>query len=440
MFLLRSFLRMKLKRNNWSNGFILIGAVMFVFFSCKKDNEPEIPILSTAEVTEILQTTAVSGGSISDNGGAAVTLRGVCWSTNQNPTINDNKTSDGSGEGNYISNLSGLESNTTYYVRAYATNTAGTAYGNVIFFTTQKQIELPTLITAEVVQITQSTAISGGNISHDGGEPIAVRGVVWGTTPNPDITNNEGYTNDGTGIGEFSSTITGLTPKTQYFVRAYASNSAGTAYGQQVIFSTEDDDGGNGHETLVVEVLNPVTGRIWMDRNLGASRAATSSTDEEAFGHLYQWGRGTDGHQLRASSTTDALSSSNTPGHDKFIVVESQPYDWRNPQNGNLWQGADGINNPCPCGFRLPTITEWMTERQSWSTNNAEGAYNSPLKLLMGGRRTNSGEITMVESIGNYWASNVNFGNSRYLTFDNTAAGMNSFSRAFGLSVRCIKD
>ena len=116
---------------------------MFLFFasSCDKEDDDNnaqenLPVLSTDEVTEITGTTATSGGNITDDGGATVTLRGVCWSTNEKPIIDDNKTEDGTGAGSFTSSISGLEPSTTYYVRAYASNNAGTGYGSAMSFTT----------------------------------------------------------------------------------------------------------------------------------------------------------------------------------------------------------------------------------------------------------------------------------------------------------------
>ena len=163
-------------------------------------------------------------------------------------------------------------------------------------------------------------------------------------------------------------------------------------------------------------VTNPNTGEIWMDRNLGATQVATSSTDAAAYGDLYQWGRAADGHQIRTSGTTSTLASSDSPGHGNFITVSSSPYDWRNPQNDNLWQGVSGTNNPCPSGYRLPTQAEWNTERTSWSSNNAAGAFASPLKLPVAGSRSGSnGTLSKVGSFGYYWSSTVDGTNASYL-------------------------
>src|SRR5574344_1825530 len=188
-------------------------------------------------------------------------------------------------------------------------------------------------------------------------------------------------------------------------------------------------------------VTNPTTGEIWMDRNLGASQVATSSTDAAAYGDLYQWGRAADGHESPTSGTTSTLATSDTPGHGNFITNGSSPYDWRNPQNDNLWQGVSGTNNPCPSGYRLPTEAEWETERTSWSSNNAAGAFTSPLKLPVAGYRSKSnGTLLDVGSSGNYWSSSVDGTYARNLYFYSSYALMYSYYRAYGFSVRCLKD
>lgn len=191
-------------------------------------------------------------------------------------------------------------------------------------------------------------------------------------------------------------------------------------------------------------VLNPVTGKIWMDRNLGASQVATSSTDAAAFGDLYQWGRGTDGHQNRLSVVTTSVSNSDSPGNGDFIANPATPFDWRVPQNSTLWNGATNVNNPCPSGFRLPTESEWEQERATWATNNAAGAFGSPLKLTIGGMRAfGDGAFNGVGVNGNYWSSTLSneAGGiySRFLYFKNTGYVISSH-RATANSVRCIKD
>jgi uncharacterized protein (TIGR02145 family) len=199
--------------------------------------------------------------------------------------------------------------------------------------------------------------------------------------------------------------------------------------------------------TVIVNVTNPATGKIWMDRNLGATQVATSSTDANSYGDLYQWGRRSDGHQCRTSPNTTTLSTVDLPANGNFIVAPTSPFDWRSPQNNNLWQGVNGFNNPCPTGYRLPTETELEAERLSWSSNNnTAGAFASPLKLPMAGRRNASnGLLDGVGSFGQYWSSTVIVSgtistNARYLYFFSSNAAMVIGNRAYGFSVRCLKN
>ena len=405
-------------------------------------------VASTTTVTNITATTASSGGNISSDGGAAITARGVVWSTTTNPTISNFKTTNAGTTGSFTSSLTGLTAGTLYYVRAYATNNSGTAYGSQITFTTQSPPTLAATTAATIV--TETTATSGGNVTSDGGSAIIARGVVWSTTTNPTITNSK--TTDAGTTGTYASTLTGLTGNTLYYVRAYATNSIGTTYGTQISFTTQQ---GN---TVVTG-----TGKTWQNKNLGATQVATSQFDANALGDLYQWGRGTDGHEKRTSSTTVVQSSGNVPGNAFFIRGGSSgnfdnPYDWRVTPNNNLWQGVSGINNPCPAGFRIPTQSEWEAEIATWATRNAEGAFASPLKLTIGGDRDSQmGSIsnvatTSINGIGFYWSSNNSTsapGVSMSLQLrpkqpNNSAdvgqAVMTAYARANGNSVRCIQN
>lgn len=191
-------------------------------------------LITTSNVTS--NSLSVSSQITDEGGGAgAVTQRGVCWSTNTNPTITDSKTADGTGGGIYVSSVTGLLQGTLYYLRAYATNSAGTSYSVQTSFTTRSS--LPTVTTNDPIKdITKSTATAGGNVTSNGGSPITSRGVCWDTKTKPTISNTR--TSETPGTGAFTSTITGLVQLTTYYVRAYATNSQGTEYGNEVSFQT----------------------------------------------------------------------------------------------------------------------------------------------------------------------------------------------------------
>jgi lysophospholipase L1-like esterase len=196
---------------------------------------------TTLSVTGILSTTATGGGGvITSDGNSLVTAKGVCWNltgTPTSPTTGDPKTNDGTGTGAFTSNITGLIPGLTYFVRSYATNSAGTSYGNEVSFTTQAGATPPLVSTAAVTAITTSSAASGGNVSTDGGSPLTARGVCWNTSGNP--TELDSHTDNGVDTGPFTSSITGLASSTVYHLRAYATNIAGTGYGSEIIFTTK---------------------------------------------------------------------------------------------------------------------------------------------------------------------------------------------------------
>ena len=209
-----------------------------VSFTTLQENVVVKPMVTTLEIAGLSQTTAVAGGNVTSDGGAEVTARGVCWSTSQEPTVEGEHTTDGAGTGEYQSNLSGLTANTTYYVRAYATNIEGTAYGEEISFTTLEEhiVVEPTVVTVSVSEVTETTAVTGGNVTSDGGGEVSARGVCWSTSQEPTVEGS--HTTDGTGTGEFVSNLTDLNDNTTYYVRAYATNEQGTSYGEQMSFTT----------------------------------------------------------------------------------------------------------------------------------------------------------------------------------------------------------
>ena len=193
-------------------------------------------------------------------------------------------------------------------------------------------------------------------------------------------------------------------------------------------------------ETVTYGVVVGANCTCWLDRNLGASQVATAINDSESFGDLFQWGRGDDGHQNRDSDTTSTLSSLDQPETSSFILAASlSAIDWRSPQNDNLWQGVNGINNPCPSGFRLPTMDEWTAERQV-GIGNAADAFSSPLMLPASGFRESSVGNVSFATLGYYWSSSVSGTGVRYFYFDETTSILTVGLRGTGYAVRCIKD
>lgn len=257
----------------------------------------DLPQLTTSGAVDIATTSAGLGGNVLDQGAAPVTERGVCWSQNSNPTIFDFSASSGSGLGSFTVTLSGLDPSTTYYARAYATNAAGTAYGNQVTFQTLSMGgNLPTVITTPISEITGTTAVVGGTVTADGGETIISRGICWNTSPNPTTANN--ILANGLGLGQFSATLTALQNGTTYYVRAYATNINGTSYGEQVVFITPVlaqvitgplSDIGTFSVTCGGNITNdggaPVTERgiIWSVNNVGVSQYIPNGSGSGIF-------------------------------------------------------------------------------------------------------------------------------------------------------------
>ena len=209
---------------------------VIIFFACTKQPiVPKIPTLITTNANSITPASANTGGNITSDGGAAVTQRGVCFNKASSPTIADSVTNDGAGMGTFTSRLSVLSSNTKYFVRAFATNKAGTAYGNEISFTTLLIKTIPQISTLSILAITDSSAEVASSILSDGGAPITKRGVYWSNTS----TTYDSMTNNGTGPGNFTANLLRLKASTTYYVRAYATNSVGTGFGQVLQFTTQ---------------------------------------------------------------------------------------------------------------------------------------------------------------------------------------------------------
>lgn len=396
--------------------------------------------ISTSMITNISTTTATSGGSISFGGGSVVIAKGVVWSTNVTPTIAlATKTNDGTGTGQHISSIASLIPNTIYYIRAYATNSSGTAYGNEITFTT-----LPVITTNAVANIETTKATSGGSIRADGGAPIILRGVVWSTNTKPSIELTT-KTTDGTGTGSFTSLMSTLTPNTTYYLRAYTSNSSGTTYGNEITFKsafpyaytqgqTLTDIDGNAYPTIKTNCNN----KIWMQSNLNVSRFRNGDiipqvTNVSSFENV-----GGPAWCYYGNLTANGLVYGKL--YNLPAVRDSRglaPEGWHISTNIEWGELSNCLGGGDVSGSKLKQagIQLWASPN---AATNSSGFTALPGGICDKGCRDMSGR-------GYFWTPNDDSGSPGVFiiinNFDPNVYGVNSDSYGrLGLSVRCVKD
>jgi uncharacterized protein (TIGR02145 family) len=496
-----------------------------ILYSCKKE---EVPALSTSQINNITTTSAVGGGIITSEGSGAVLNRGVCWSTGTNPTIEDAKTTDGPGTGSFTSNISGLNEGSVYYVRAYATNNAGTGYGSMVTFSTlgqtaaasavaatnitatsatlngkvnanylsavvtfeygittsygqtitvgqnpvtgsaltdvnaaitgltpgtvyhfrlkmvnslgtsysddvtfvTVQMVIPSVSTAPVTSVVITTAVSGGNVTSDGGGEITARGVCYNTVGNP--TESDQHTSDGKGLGSFTSDLSGLSDSTTYFLRAYAINSAGTGYGNEISFTTYKSNAITDIEGNYYNIVKIGT-QAWMAENLKTTKFNDGSsipvvTDSTLTSQGYSW-------------YNDDISNKATFG---------ALYNWYAASSGTL----------CPIGWHVPSNTEW---HQLVSSLDPGSLLILDESLTAGGKMketglvhwltpnsgaTNSSGFTALPNepmgpFGYFWSTTeVDVSNAwtRELNYGNSEIRIIAIPKNIVFSVRCVKD
>ena len=533
--------------------------------------EVALPVVEFTSCSDVTSSSAVVFGKVTDHGGETVSETGFLYGTTPvlDPSAASRVKSAYSGD-SFSFTLSGLTRAQNYYVQPFATNSKGTSYGDVTMFTTLPS--LPIVTTNDVTAITDNSAMSGGVVADDGGGEILSKGVVWSRSQNPTVENSF-KTDEGSGTGSFTSYLTALTPGRTYYVRAYAANAVGTAYGVQQEFKTTgeapfetmdpancfivSDSGtyafepvkGNSSESvgtvaatevlwesfgtsetpsvgsliaavsiesgyIVFEVPSPFkdgnaviaakdasgtilwSWHIWltdepegqvyynnagtmMDRNLGATSATPG--DVGALGLLYQWGRkdpflgsSSISEEISAKSTLtwpSKVSSNSTNGTIKyatehpttFITDNSNNYDWYYTGSSSIddtrWQSDKTIYDPCPVGWRVPDGGDngvWSNALASSSlyygtydkTNegmNFSGKFGSASTIwypASGSRNYDVGALSLVGYYGYYWSVTL-FGYNAYsLYFDNNGYVYPTYyyNRALGFSVRCFKE
>jgi uncharacterized protein (TIGR02145 family) len=414
----------------------LFAFAILLIVSCKKAS---LPGVKTGTVNRIVQTSAYASGQVESDGNAHVTARGVCWDIVTDPTIDKNKMSDTiGGVGSFTCHITGLTPNTVYYLRAFATNSEGTAYGDPISFTTIP-VALPTLTTTGLKSVTLTTAAGGGNISNDGGTPVIARGICWNTTGSPTIADKQ--TSDGSGTGLFSSTLTDLTIGTTYFVRSYATNSLGTAFGNEVEFIQNEpilDQDGNAYRVVTIGT------QIWFGENLKTTIL-------------------NNGLAIQYISGGNDWANSKTPAYCWFNNDEAgfksqygALYNWYAVNTGKL----------CPAGWHVPDINEFtilitylggesiaggkLKEAgiTNWAYPNLGATNGSGFTALPGGGRYNIYSEPGVFSDLGYgcyiWSATETtdgfYASSYDMVFNKDVITKNEYDKLDGGAVRCIKD
>ncbi len=398
-----------------------------------------LPIVSTLNISNITINSSLCAGSVTDDGNGLVTDKGICWGNTENPTLENNLgfTNEGSGLGSFTSELANLNDGTLYYVKAYAKNQKGTAYGDALSFTTLV-LSIPTVHTSPVTNITQNSAISGGNIIDDGNSTVVGLGVCWNTTGNPTLENNDGFTIDTLGWNDiFVSYISGLSENTYYYVCSYAINVKGTAYGQVEIFAAQDPPCGQFTVEYAGKVYNTVliVNQCWLKENLNIGT------------------RIDDSQEMIDNSVIEKYCPAAKDNCDTYGGL----YQWDEMMQYVLEEGAQGI---CPDGWHIPTDLEWTvlmnflggadlaggkkkeTGYEHWAEPNTGATNSSGFTALPGGRRDDSGAAEAGLN-AYFWSSSSTDGTHaeyRRISYSMAQEFQADIGKSLGASVRCIKD
>ncbi|MDD3875311.1 MAG: fibrobacter succinogenes major paralogous domain-containing protein [Bacteroidales bacterium] len=409
-----------------------------------------IPSVSTSAPYNVLFASASCGAYVTSDGGSPVIERGICMNTSGSPTVADVMVSSGSGPGSYSGNFSNLALNTTYYLRAYATNNVGTAYGNEVSFTT---LNTPTLTTDSTINLHYFSTTIASTLVSDGGLNLSTKGICWSKNPNPTLSDSVVTSNLGT--GPYNCQITGLRPMTTYYVRAFATNPAGTAYGNQLSFTTlnntnsfVDDRDNQGYNTVILgnqewmsenlrylpEVVGPASGSdtlpyYYVYNYNGISPLAARMTSEyQTYGVLYNW----------EAALTACPSSWHLPSENEFYILQNYLI-----ANGYNYDGTFSGNK----------IAKAMADSTFWAVSNVTGDIGKNLSQNnssgfsarpAGYRNNSSGNFLQLQSEIRFQTSTPDYGGNGPRTFllryDDENLTYYTTPYNSGISVRCVKN
>ena len=388
----------------------------------------KLPTVTTKVVTGITSSGATSGGTITSTGGAVHSEKGLVYATTTNPTISNGKLVNNTVGDDWISTLTGLNGNTKYYIRAYATNAIGTAYGALDSFTTSPIA--PIITTNLVTTITKTSSVSGGNISSDGGSAITARGIVWNKTGNPKVVTDSIQTDAADTTGSYTLNLGNLNSGITYYVRAYAINAIDTSYGNQLTFTTLPvlDTIGNQYTTITIN------GEEWFRENLKTNRYANGDTIENVP-TPGDWG-------LRTSGAW-AYYNNDISNNSSFGKLYN-------------WYAVSDIRGLCPTGWHVATDADWTSLSANYGTDAVAGkelkattlwttpntnTNSSGFGALPGGGR---GSLDFGDIFNKgFWWTNDAFGSAawaRRMEFSSNSLIRYSEDTKYGFSVRCVKD
>jgi uncharacterized protein (TIGR02145 family) len=416
-----------------------LGLVLMITGSCKKEEEKRVSVLTTTAAMAITTTTATCGGNVTSDGNAPITERGICYNTASSPTTASDKLVAAGTTGVFTSNLTNLTAGATYYVRAYATNSVGTAYGNEVSFSTIPLV-LPILTTTATTAITTTTAISGGNVVSDGNATITERGICYSTTTSPTTANSKLVATGTTGA--FTSNLSDLTAGAIYYVRTYATNSVGTAYGNEISFTTYNVDAISDIDNNYYNIITIGT-QTWMKENLKTTKYCDGSTINNIIDNT-AWTTQTTGAYCWFNNDAATYKATYGALYNYYTVVDSRKL--------------------CPTGWHIPTDAEWiileaylggsilsggkLKATTLWVSPNTGADNNSGFAALPGSYRDGNNGLYGdngydIGNNGNWWS--VTEGNAtnawdRNLNYNSSAIFRNFCYKRSGFSVRCLRD